>query len=253
MFGSGRLGKAGLLYVLVALAISASFLMPSPLTALLTYLFIILLTLLFAYHTGASFFWGGGFRLGALLAAALISTVFVLELGLGLLHPGRLISHAEVFLISAGIFEVLISLGEELSFRGFILPNLLESFGEWGVFLQAALFSLLHLPSMIQMKLQIANMVIMSASVFTAGVLLALCYLHSGLKMAIGFHFIWNFLQYHVYSLRYGFGVYETTAIAPLWTGGSAGPEAGVFGLVALMAGIVILLKGGSWELERGL
>lgn len=234
-----NIARALLLYLLVAAMISASFLVPTLISAILTYVLIIIVTLLFNYYSRGSFFWGGGLGLGVVLAAFLISGVFAIEMGLGLVRLGALVPHVWAFLIGAAVFEVLISVGEELSFRGYILPNLILELGVLrGVYLSAALFALLHIPSMVSMSLDPLHILIMSATVFVAGVLLAFCYLYYGLRMAIGFHFMWNFLQYHVYSLREGFGIYDVSASAPLWTGGMWGPEAGLLGLFTLLTGI---------------
>jgi len=105
--------------------------------------------------------------------------------------------------------------------------------------LSSFLFSILHIPSILAIGLEKSNTVIMFLTIFTAGILLALMYLKGGLKMSTGFHFSWNYFQYHIYSLRSGFGIYSVTVIKPEFTGGYAGPEAGILGILALLIGIL--------------
>ena len=104
------------------------------------------------------------------------------------------------------------------------------------------LFSILHIPSILSIGMEKSNMVIMLLTIFTAGILLSLLYLKGGLKMAAGFHFSWNYFQYHIFSLRSGFGIFGITVMKPEYTGGQAGPEAGFLGLLALIVGILLLL-----------
>jgi hypothetical protein len=82
----------------------------------------------------------------------------------------------------------------------------------------------------------------MLLTIAVAEILLAICYLYDGLSMSIGFHFTWNFFQYHVYSLRQDFGgILKITSDNQLITGGSFGPEAGLLGLgVVILAFIVV-------------
>ncbi len=97
-------------------------------------------------------------------------------------------------------------------------------------------------PSILFLELPLFNASVMFVVIIMAGILLSLLYFMKGLKNSIGFHFSWNLFQYHVFSLRGGLGIFVITAIRPEFTGGQAGPEAGILGLAAVSTGIILLL-----------
>ncbi|MDO9096955.1 MAG: CPBP family intramembrane metalloprotease [Candidatus Methanoperedens sp.] len=210
--------------------------------ALVAYLIIILLAYIFK-NRDSDFVWGISWKPGFLFGLVLISSIFVLELGLGWIKLEELYPNAFYILIGAVVFQLLVSIGEELSFRGYILPNLIGSIGQRNAIITTSvLFAGLHIPSILMLGMEKFNTIIMFATIIAAGILLSLLYLAGGLKMSCGFHFSWNFFQYHIFSLRDGFGIFGLTAAYPEFTGGSAGPEAGLLGLFVLVIGILIFL-----------
>ncbi len=188
--------------------------------------------------------WGGAgsYRSGMVFGFVLISMIFILELGLGWIKFDGIMPDAANILMTGILFELLVSIAEELSFRGYILPCMEKSIGRWkAIFLTSVLFAALHIPSILFIGMPLFNASVMFLAVTMAGVLLSLMYFTNGLKTSIGFHFSWNFFQYHVFSLRSGLGILGVTAIRPEFTGGQAGPEAGILGLVAIITGIILL------------
>lgn len=219
--------------------------------AMVAYSGIILITYILIKKEG-EFKWGVSWKFGFLFGLVLISSIFILEFGLGWIRIEELYPDALYILIGAVIFELLVSTGEEISFRGYILPNLMKSFGaRKAVITTSLLFSALHIPSILFLGIAPLNALIMFTTVTLAGILLALLYLIDGLKLSSGFHFSWNFFQYHIFSLRSGFGIFSLTAVKPEFTGGLAGPEAGIVGLVVITIGILVLLTGYCSHLRK--
>ncbi len=91
--------------------------------------------------------------------------------------------------ISFGLM-VIVSFYEELVFRGYILNNLLESFGKWPALLVSAfLFALAH-------GANPGYSIIAFINIFLAGILLGVNYIYTkNLWFAILLHFSWNFFQ----------------------------------------------------------
>ena len=233
-------------YSILTAIIIASMSLPN--LAFIVYFLIVAIPILLKNREG-KFKWGTSWRFGFLFGFILISLIFLFELGLGLIELENLNPDAFYILISYVVFEMLVSAGEELSFRGYIFPNLADSLGIRGaIIVTSILFAGLHIPSIQALGIEPFNALIMLVTVSLAGILLSLLYLVDGLKMSGGFHFSWNFFQYHVFSLRSGFGIFGLTAAKPALTGGIAGPEAGIIGLVVLLLGIFIL-----WVLFPGL
>jgi membrane protease YdiL (CAAX protease family) len=228
-------------YLIVTIVVLASMHFFALSAALVAYSIIILIAYILKKQEGG-FVWGNSWKPGFLFGFVLISSIFILELGLGWIKLEKLYNDAFYILLGAVIFELLVSLGEEMSFRGYILPNLIASIGlRKAVIITTILFTGLHTPSILLLGMETFNSLIMFATITAAGILLALLYLIGGLKMSCGFHFSWNFFQYHIYSLRGGFGIFGLTATNPEFTGGLVGPEAGIIGLFVLILGILVL------------
>ncbi len=217
-----------------------------PEVSFISYLLIVVLFYIFKKREGGSIpRWGGrgSHRSGIIFGFVLISMIFILELGLGWIKFDGFVPDALIILIIGVLFEFLVSIAEEFSFRGYILPCMEKSFGRWkAIFTTSVLFAALHIPSILFLGLSLFNASVMFLTVTMAGVLLSLLYFTNGLKTCIGFHFSWNFFQYHVFSLRSGLGIFAITAINPEFTGGQSGPEAGMLGLVTVITGIILLL-----------
>ncbi|MFA4935099.1 MAG: CPBP family intramembrane glutamic endopeptidase [Candidatus Methanoperedens sp.] len=229
-------------YLILTFVVLASMYFFALSAALVAYLIIILLAYILK-NRDSDFVWGMSWKSGFFFGFVLISSIFALELGLGWIKLEELYPGTLYILIGAVVFQLLVSIGEELSFRGYILPNLIDSIGQRNAIITTSiLFAGLHIPSILMLGMEKFNTIIMFATIIAAGILLSLLYLAGGLKMSSGFHFSWNFFQYHIFSLRGGFGIFGLTASNPEFTGGSAGPEAGLLGLFVLVLGILIFL-----------
>lgn len=234
--------KSIIFYLILIFVVLASMYFFALSAALVAYLIIILLAYIFK-NRDSDFVWGMSWKSGFLFGLVLISSIFALELGLGWIKLEELYPGTLYILIGAVVFQLLVSIGEELSFRGYILPNLIDSIGQRNAIITTSvLFAGLHIPSILMLEMEKFNAIIMFITITAAGIILALLYLAGGLKTSCGFHFSWNFFQYHIFSLRGGFGIFGLTAANPEYTGGLVGPEAGLIGLSVLLLGILILL-----------
>lgn len=227
--------------ILTAIVISSYYF---PELSFISYLLILVLFLII--RKGADEWnvrWGVSFTSGMISGFILISMIFMLELGLGWIKFEGIVPGAVNILVAGILFEILVSVAEELSFRGYILPCVEKKIGRWNAILMTSfLFAALHIPSILFLGLPLFNASVMFVVIIMAGILLSLLYFAKGLKNSIGFHFSWNLFQYHVFSLRNGLGIFGITAIRPEFTGGQAGPEAGILGLAAVSTGIILLL-----------
>jgi membrane protease YdiL (CAAX protease family) len=213
--------------------------------------FIIFAILHMLNKRSGGFRWGSSWKFGFILGLIIISSIFLLEYGLGLVRYKGLVSGAFLILAGGLIFELVVSVVEEMSFRGYILPNLMKNMGlQSAVFITSILFAALHIPSIQAVGIPPFNALIMFTAITAAGIILARLYILDGLKMAVGFHFSWNFFQYHIFSLRSGLGIFSIEVDRPEITGGLAGPEAGLTGLTALILGILIL-RGLSLDMRK--
>ncbi|HJW33503.1 MAG TPA: CPBP family intramembrane glutamic endopeptidase [Holophagaceae bacterium] len=161
------------------------------------------------------------------------------------LHPLR-----SLRMVGTGfLVYVLVALWEENAFRGFVFQRLVEGMGVWPTqLLLALLFGMAHWnnPGMHGATKFWATLDIALAALF-----LGLAYLRTrSLALPVGIHLGWNWVQGNVL----GFGVSGTSEMhgwirpvfqgKPEWVSGSAfGLEASIFGVVAVLIGIVLLWK----------
>jgi len=181
---------------------------------------------------------------GIVAGAVLIAVVFAVELGFDLVVVDG-VSPSWPAALGAGIMiQILVAAGEELPFRGYLVPFIARHAGQaWAVVGSSAVFSVVHLATILFQGASPEQIAIMLVSIFLGGVILALLYLHSGLVAAMGFHFTWNLLQYSVFGLAQGeAAVVVSVPGDPLITGGELGPEAGLLGLAVLALGTAVLL-----------
>lgn len=194
---------------------------------------------------------------GVVIGVALMSAIFAIELGAGWVAIRAYatgVGAGQSFalgLSAALLMFVCVAFYEELVSRGYHLRNMAEGLagigaGPAGRYLVAglaiigssAVFGLLHASN--------ANATALSTfNVGLAGVMLAASVIWTGqLGLAMGLHLSWNFCQGNLY----GFPVSGSDAGAqlialdqlgdPLVTGGAFGPEAGLLGVAAMIAGI---------------
>ena len=182
---------------------------------------------------------------GMLVGAALMTGVVLVEVGLGGYRVvGAGVTGPAVASILMGlVLYALVSFGEELLARGYVLRTLAEQWGWRGAAVASALvFALLHAGNP-------GSDLWAVLGVFFAGVMLAVGYVRTRrLWLPIGVHWTWNLFQGPVY----GFPVSGTEAaglltlqpVGPeLLTGGAFGPEASVVGVLACIVGAVVLAR----------
>ncbi|SNQ60170.1 conserved membrane hypothetical protein [Candidatus Methanoperedens nitroreducens] len=206
-----------------------------------SYLIIILVVLYFS----KSLKWGKSPLSGLLLGSALIGAVFLIEIIAGWIKVEGFDFNPVLF-FQFLVLQVLVSAGEELSFRGYILKNLIDEIGvKNGIILSSFMFSAIHIPSIVYYRLDVSREIIALAVVGMIGVLLAMLYLAYGLMSTIGFHFAWNFLQYNVFALALTQpGLMDSRILKTNFlTGGSYGPEAGIMGFVVVFFALIIFIK----------
>ncbi len=179
-------------------------------------------------------FWTG-FAIGA----------FIMFFGFGLLKILGEINIQNIdldldqILISIMIF-VLVSLTEEILFRGYILRNLMYSFNNYiALLISAVLFSLMH-------GLNPNIDLIGSINIFLAGILLGITYIHTkNLWFPIALHFSWNFFQTILGFNVSGQNTYSVFKLSipekNLLNGGAFGFEGSIISLIAILITIVAI------------
>jgi uncharacterized protein len=220
----------------------------------------------FGFHLSVG--WWLDLLFGMALGALLMTTVFLVQSGLGWvtvtgsfesLVPGAPFWLA--VLVPATLF-VCVGFYEELVFRGYQLRNAAEglnssSLGPRGAVLLAwalssAFFGFLHAANP-------SATILSTANVALAGLMLGCGYVLTGeLAIPIGLHVTWNFFQgtvfgFPVSGLRIGGATFLSIEQGgpDLWTGGPFGPEGGLLAPAAMALGIVLTAL---WvRLRRGL
>jgi len=195
------------------------------------------------------------------LGIFLIGGVFLIELAAGWVTISGTFYTAnseQPFILKLIVFVILfvcVGFSEELMYRGYHLTNIAEGFNFKAIgpkyaigialFLSSILFGIFHLGSP-------GATLISTFNIFLWGTLFGIAYALTGrLALPVGVHIAWNFFQGNVF----GFPVSGTTFPAEtvsffsiqqtgpeLWTGGAFGPEGGLLGLFAIVAGILLIL-----------
>ena len=199
-----------------------------------------------------------GLAAGALLMAA----IFVFELAMGWVTVDNLYSNLLPYPFAASIlvFVVLFAVVgtyEELVFRGYQLKNIAEgfTFGRFSaktavliaLLISSITFALLH-------ALNPGATVTTTFNIFLGGIFLGLPFVLTGrLAISIGIHVAWNFFEGTIFGFPVSGNVpfttvFNTTQGGPdQWTGGAFGPEAGLVGLAAMVAGSLLSV----WWVKR--
>jgi membrane protease YdiL (CAAX protease family) len=143
-------------------------------------------------------------------------------------------------LIQLGLM-VIVAFTEEVTFRGYILRNLMLSMPPWvALLISSMLFALVHSANPNVTVLPVVN-------VFFAGLLLGINYIFTrNLWFGILLHFAWNFgqgavLGYEVSGLDTPHLLQQYVPGTPLWTGGEFGFEG------SLICTILLVLAIGLW------
>lgn len=202
---------------------------------------------------------------GLCLGAALMTAIFLVELGMGWVSvTGSFETRGAPFwiaILGPVVLFLCVGIYEELLSRGYQIKNISEGLGgligaraaivvAW--ILTSSIFGLLHLPNPNSTALSTLNITL-------AGLMLGAGYVLRGqLSIPIGLHITWNFFQSSVYgfpvsgleSSRASFLAIEQSGPG-VWTGGPFGPEAGLLTVFATLAGITLIsvwlhLRGGK-------
>jgi uncharacterized protein len=203
--------------------------------------------------------WWLDLAFGLALGALLMTGIFLFERALGWIEvtetwrtspPQRPFAQAVlgplVVFVCVGIYEEIIS-------RGYLLRNLAEGLnlprlGARGALLAAwlissAVFGALHAANPNATPLSTVMLVL-------AGMFLGLGYVLTGeLAIPIGLHITWNFFQGSVFGFPVSGNTVRQATVFSIeqrgpaqWTGGAFGPEAGLTGLFAILAGTLLTL-----------
>lgn len=147
------------------------------------------------------------------------------------------------YLAGSLLLCILISWIEEISFRGYILNNLMDSFSRYvALAVSSALFAMFHIFNSGISLLPFINL-------FLAGILLGIVYIHTKtLWFALGLHFSWNFFQGPVFGFRvsgtemHGLITQETSGPGFI-TGGDFGFEGSLISAILLVVSIIIFKR----------
>lgn len=242
--------KSLVLYLLIVLllAVNLKHILDFPLSGYIIYIILILVVI----YSGESLLWGKKLAPGFLSGVALIGIVFSLELLAGWIKVEGFELNLGL-LISFFIFQLLVAIGEEISFRGYILKNLIDETGiKTGICLSSFMFAAIHAPSFVYYGLDISGGTLAFIVVGLLGAIASIIYLNYGLRSAIAFHFAWNFLQYNIFNLsetQQGIMVLSYTN-RNLITGGGYGPEAGILGFIIVLSALLMFIKKYSKSLN---
>jgi membrane protease YdiL (CAAX protease family) len=209
----------------------------------------------FGFHLSVG--WWLDLLFGMALGALLMTTVFLVQSGLGWvtvtgsfesLVPGAPFWLA--VLVPATLF-VCVGFYEELVFRGYQLRNAAEGLNSSSLGPRGAVVLAWALSSAFFGYLHAANpsaTILSTANVALAGLMLGCGYVLTGeLAIPIGLHVTWNFFQgtvfgFPVSGLRIGGATFLSIEQGgpDLWTGGPFGPEGGLLATAAMALGIVL-------------
>jgi len=201
--------------------------------------------------------WWLDFGFGLFLGALLMTGVFLVESAAGW------VAVTEAFVATNGgapffptilaplALFICVGIYEELLSRGYQLRNMAEGLNFPSVGPKRAIVLAWVLSSSIFGLLHFANpnaTVVSTVNIAFAGLLLGSGYVLTGqLAIPIGLHMTWNFLQGNVFGFPVsglepvGATFLSTKQGGPiLFTGGVFGPEAGLLGLGAMIAGILL-------------
>jgi membrane protease YdiL (CAAX protease family) len=204
-----------------------------------------IIIILVVIYLNPNILWGRNVISGLLIGTSLIGIVFGIEILANWVKIEGFDFNPNI-LLSYFILQIIVALGEEISFRGYILPNVISETGPMtGIFLSSLMFSTIHVPSIIYYGLDISRGIVAFFVIGLLGAIAAIFYLKYGLLSAIGFHFAWNFLQYNVFTLSdIHLGLIKSSYLEPsIITGGNYGPEAGILGFIVVFLAFEILIK----------
>jgi membrane protease YdiL (CAAX protease family) len=196
------------------------------------------------YGLPASFAFRSHFWLGTLIGFFAISVSLLSIFALHGFHLTGIATHGKTLVMATAAWSaafVIVGLGEEFAFRGYLQFALATGMGFWpAALLLSSLFGLAHAFNPDESKFGLV-------SVVCFGVLFCLFLRRTGnLWWAVGFHAGWDWGQTFFYGVTdSGFAPYHnlfnSSFGGSVWlTGGAAGPEASIFTpIVLLLVGIL--------------
>jgi len=101
------------------------------------------------------------------------------------------------------LINTLVALGEEISFRAYLLTGLERAWGRWpGLAIMMVVFGLVHLPAYMAQEMQSLVLVLAIALAAVMGLPFGLTYLRTGsLWLPVGIHFAWNLVEQDLLNL----------------------------------------------------
>lgn len=209
----------------------------------------------FGFHLSRMWFADLGF--GMFLGATLMTCVFVVEWAMGWVRvTGTLETYTDGPFVLALMLPLSIFLsaavGEEILYRAYRIKNLAEGLNLPRIGPRGAVVSALVLTSAYFGLRHADNPNATSTStliITAAGLMLGFAYVRTGeLALPLGLHFTWNLFQGNVFGFPVsGFAPAGATFVEvdqlgpPLLTGGVFGPEGGIVGLCAMLAGFLLI------------
>jgi membrane protease YdiL (CAAX protease family) len=191
---------------------------------------------------------------GSVVGITAISATFLIMLALGSVTIADINRDAINVLAFGIILQAFVACSEELSFRQYVFEDLDRAASrKTAIALSAVGFALLHINSMLSFGVDIVSALIGLVTISLAGMLLAVLYIYGGLLSAIGFHFFWNYLQYHVLGLGLRGAmpaVLDVTQMgSALINGGPFGPEVSLPGLAVIL--VMLGVVGGYYHKHK--
>jgi hypothetical protein len=215
----------------------------------------------FGFHFDSR--WWGDLAFGLALGALLMVFIFSFELAAGWVEVvdtfrGDYGVPFSVAILFPVLIYVLVGVGEETAFRGYMLRNMAEGLNLPAVGPRSALLLAWVGSSILFGFLHLFNpnaTIVSTLYLMLAGGFLGLAYVLTGeLAMPIGIHITWNFFQGNVFGFPVsGSRISEASLLVirqrgpDLFTGGAFGPEAGIIGIGALVLGCLLIL----WWVRR--
>ena len=209
----------------------------SPLGPLPSYFLIIVLSLIFMLVSGIQIRPGNP-AVGVIAATVAMISLFLIILAAGGFYIEGLRPDFTNALLWGALLQLFVATGEELSFRNYLFADLDKMAGRKVAAVISSLgFAAMHLPSLYFLNAGPAEAGIALITIFIASIVMTVLFVKAGILAAIGFHFAWNYLQYHVFGFSHMDAAMEITKTGfSLLNGGIFGPEASLPGLIIVAA-----------------
>mgnify|MGYP006289167037 CR=1 FL=1 len=151
------------------------------------------------------------------------------------------------FLLFGLLQFLIVGIGEEVLFRGYIISTLQQMNKPWlSIILSSLIFTIPHSGNAGGKLIPLVNL-------FLAGVLLAYIYIKTkNLYTVIGFHITWNYFQGYIYGanvsgIKVEDAAYTIKLKDQLLSGGNFGLEGGLVNTIVIILGILVIY----WLYER--